>query len=153
MNKAKCEIGDLQIGAKVYGDSIVECGYFDGPPPYSKRSMKVIKRPFEGVLVGARYITLGVREYWGSDAGWTFRVQKRVFVFLVRESWLSKETMVLPRDLKLACEDFKIPIAKRTWPKEVRASLRKEMKDWPRDERGRWRVLTEEEKVCKVTKH
>jgi len=137
--KAKKIIGSFRIGLSVYGDYQANVHYKRrGGWDQQERIITKIHIPFKGVLVGGRYIPLGIKTYMGAEDGWRFQTTEKAFVFLVRESFIGKEIMVLPEDIRVSVETYDIPILKQPWPEYARKGLSKEMSKWPRDERGKW---------------
>jgi len=105
---------------------------------FEERKLKREYEPFKGAISGAKYVSIGYINY-SPDDGWTFDVRGKVFVFLVRESWIGKEIYVLPEDINVVNDDnFSLPILNTHWPEDVRKIYSNEMKEWPRDEKGRW---------------
>ena len=139
--KAKDIIGSFYIGEPVYGERQVTFDYDGDHWSYQTRIMEAMIKPFKGVLVGGRYVPLGVKTYEGREEGWCFQVTKKVFVFLVRESFLGKEIMVFPEDIRvdLSRKTNDLPILKTSMPEGYKRELSRAMSEWPRDEKGRWR--------------
>ncbi len=144
-SKAKKLIGTFYIGLPVYGHYCVETYYEKEKGWARRRKLDRFPQKFEGVLVGARYIPLGLTEYLGREEGWRFRAHRKVFVFLVRESFIGKELQVLPDDLyvDVSRTTSDVPVLKSYWPEYCKEALSREMSKWPRDEKGRWKKRSE----------
>lgn len=139
--KAKDIIGSFYIGVPVYGEKQVTFDYDGDHWGRQTRIMETMIKPFRGVLVGGKYVPLGIKSYQGQEEGWCFLVTRKVFVFLVRESFLGKEIMVLPEDIRvdLSQKTNDLPILKTPMPEGYKRELSKIMSEWPRDEKGRWK--------------
>ena len=97
--KAKDIIKDFYVGMPVESDFCAVTYYVATDSWYEeRRTLKKRKRSIRGVLIGGRYVPLGIRVYGGDD-GWSFSIKEKAFVFLVRESFMGKEIMVFPEDL------------------------------------------------------
>jgi len=146
VSKAKRMIGSFYIGMPVYGRYRAEAVYVKEKWYWQRRTLKRVPREFRGILVGARYVPLGEKTYEGKEEGWRFLTKSKVFVFLVRESFLGKEIQVLPDDLRVEAwrTTPDVPVLRSFWPEHYRDVLSKEMSNRPRDEKGRWKKRHEE---------
>jgi hypothetical protein len=108
--------------------------------------------PLVGRITGAKYIPLGIYEKgYGDSNGYGYvdnytppwlSVTSTVFVYTVKFGLLNKDVYVLPTGILSNFNDKELPLKYCPTDDETkkRASeiMKEEMKNWPRDEKGRW---------------
>lgn len=129
-------------------------------PPTGDRNSNVFVRVIKckpilacwGQICGMRRLALGESHMggWrGGDDPTYFVATKFTALWEVRFGLLNKPVLCAEEDFRLmikkerwACVGHKpeLPLIKQDWtyPNKWRDELRKEMKDWPRDAKGRW---------------
>lgn len=116
------------------------------------KSISITSSPIIGQFVGARYKNTG--EYIPGDYPHyktfdnddydpaLFICGKRVLVYLISIGLLNKPIEAFPKHVhKTLTGDKKLPnfkYFKHPWSKENKEFMRNEMKDWPRDFKGKW---------------
>jgi len=92
----------------------------------------------KGVVTGARRIYSGRIEplEWGGDMA--FIAEEQGYAIEVRTGWLNRPVLLLPNMVERLDEPFELPILHCHWSPGELAARRKDVKDWPRDEKGRF---------------
>jgi len=110
-----------------------------------KKGAKIV-----GQITGGKHLLAGALGLigWG-EVGWAFKSETNYFVYAIRKGFTNKEVYARPQDVKV-CEkqDGNLPFR----AKEIKLSdkereslseiMQEEMRDWPRDEKGRWKKKT-----------
>lgn len=137
---SKVKIADL-MGKVVLVHQVFKRSYegLGGPEYRTWKPVQAQSRP--GWVVGERWLQDGHAFFDSAEVGvsWRRKLGHSVHCLLVTY-WPTMKPVKVPLDgFKLAPETTKpYPPVDGSWTEENRKSLREEMKDWPRDERGRW---------------
>ena len=137
-NYKQFKIGDFVEVKKLVQRNGREVGYVkrwgipDGDKIFSNGSKTLV-----GVIVGVKQMQLGTTD-WEEDCGVYFCGTGSVTVWRVRFALAGKEWCALPEDLE-ACICDKFPVAFSPGITDrYRESCREQVKDAPRDDKGRW---------------
>ncbi len=145
-------INPRNIGDKVTIFSTVDFIYEDHPGNKVKRAIirRNLETPLVGVITGGSYKPTGTvnsghetYSYEGDidyDPGY-LAIDKVHFVYTVKLGLLNTDYYALPGDLLTNLGSHKIPVKYAPppeWCDLARDNQRKEMKDVPRDSKGRW---------------
>ncbi len=100
------------------------------------------KAPRAGWIVGFRTIYSGKSAFIGPDEGYEWLIEKSHVCMLVTY-WPSMKPIFVPLNYDGAYKLGGKPALLNyehggTWREEDKKHLREEMKDWPRDKKGRW---------------
>jgi len=110
----------------------------------SRRKLREVPGFKEGFISGGTHLKEG-KIKWDNEIGYTFTPTKTVFVYKVIRGFVNKPVFVLPEQIgyqifpqnQTACPFMHITQSDET-RNEQSKFMKDEMKDWPRDERGRW---------------
>ncbi len=146
-------INPRNIGDKVTIFATVDFIYEDHPGNKVKRVIirRNLETPLVGVITGGSYKPTGtvVREHYSQDT-WMgegeyesgyLQVDKTHFVYTVKLGLLNTDYYALPDDLLTNLGSHKIPVKyapNSGWPECCRSIQRENVKEAPRDSRGRW---------------
>lgn len=136
----------FQIGDWVKVRAIASMGYDSYCGATQTKSLRTYKTEQIGQICGAVYRYEGKRTSgWSYDAPPEWTAQRAYLLWQVKTNILGKPLEALEEDIDLI--DFQEYIYPDTipfrapqpkWKQEWKDSLRNEMKDWPRDSKGRW---------------
>ena len=110
---------------------------------YTKRNILLVQCFVEGFIVGGSYLKEGTITH-NYEEGDYFTPTKAIFAYRVIRGFINKPIFVLPE--QIVYNHFPenpgtcpfIAQDQPPWSERDKLFLREEMKDWPRDERGRW---------------
>lgn len=105
--------------------------------PDGKKELSDGKKTRVGVVTGIKYMVLGQTSH-DYDCGCSFNKTGSLTVWRIRFGLAGTELCALPEDLLKCEEPKKFPISSERWSKVSREGMRKDMKDEPRDAKGRW---------------
>ena len=110
----------------------------------SRRKLREVPGFKEGFISGGTHLKEGNIKY-DSEEGYIFTQTKTVFAYKVISGFVNKPVFVLPEQIAyqlLPQNPASCPFMHITQSDETRNEqakfMKDEMKDWPRDERGRW---------------
>ena len=134
----------LPLGTYVQYNESVEAAKRYARGWLSRRDLKNVPGFGEGFIVGGTHLKEGNIEY-DSEVGYIFTQTKTVFAYKVISGFVNKPVFVLPEQITyqlLPQNPASCPFMHITQSDETRNEqakfMKDEMKDWPRDERGRW---------------
>jgi hypothetical protein len=108
-----------------------------------KRTIRSARQFGEGFIVGGSFLKEGICS-WDNDYGGAFKSTKSVFVYKVVPGYINRPIFVLPEQIAYSHqgEPKNISFCHIPWSEAQRNELSEymtvEMKDWPRDSKGRW---------------
>lgn len=125
-----------KIGNWVKVDATYESRYVDG---YKKLVRAELSKPKYGQIVGIVQRFEGRCYYDSYDGPNHFKHKKSIRLIKVAVSWTSKPIEAKEEDMELTKFQENLPYNNPSvWPKKKRDDLRRIMKDWPRDKKGKW---------------
>jgi len=134
----------FQIGNWVCSDFIITIGYKDNKRVMLRKSQKI-----HGKITGLKRFYLGrvnsgcVNVYVGEYCQGYLSVESSIVVWEVRQGKFNKPLYVLDEDIfesfrtkeGLPEKHIRFPYK---WSDQAKADMRDEVRDWPRDSKGRW---------------
>jgi hypothetical protein len=135
----------LPLGTYVqYTESVEASRQYNERGYLSRRKLGKVPGFGEGFIVGGTHLREGNIK-WDHDEGYIFTQTKTVFAYKVIGGFVNKPVFVLPEQIAyqlLPQNPASCPFMHITQSDETRNEqakfMKDEMKDWPRDERGRW---------------
>lgn len=128
----------FKIGQSVLVTKTAHFGY-EGA---NKRKLYEVVVQRTGIISGATHRLLGTRD-WDSDYGGMFYPNGSVLVWQIKEGYLNKPIEALEENIIALDDPIEIPWKfDEQWTKAAREDwsrmMKKSMKDYPRDEKGRF---------------